>query len=139
MTSPVRVTPLAGRVERASAAFDPRISASAADGSGYFLYHSIGMFPGKEALIAEGLRKYAHLWSTPDDSQWPQALAIRQQFIECWRKLINAQPATVTTAETSCAAAVISAGSGRRLRENNFARRANDFRNICTPGGKRKA
>jgi selenocysteine lyase/cysteine desulfurase len=68
-------------------------------GSGYFLYHSIGMFPGKEALIAEGLRKYAHLWSTPDDSQWPQALAIRQQFIERWSKLINAQPGTLTTAE----------------------------------------
>jgi hypothetical protein len=72
---------------------------SIADGSGYFLYHSIGMFPGKEALVAEGLRKYAHLWSVPDDSQWPQALAIRGQFIECWRKLINAQPATLTTAE----------------------------------------
>lgn len=69
------------------------------DGSGYFLYHSIGMFPGKEALIAEGLRKYAQLWSLPDDSQWPQALAIRQQFIERWRQLINAQPATLTTAE----------------------------------------
>ena len=50
---------------------------STADGSGYFLYHSIGMFPGKEALIAAGLLKYAHLWSVPDDSQWPQALAIR--------------------------------------------------------------
>jgi len=66
---------------------------------GYFLYHSIGMFPGKEALIAEGLRTYAHLWSTPDDSQWPQALAIRQQFIERWSKLIDAQPGTLTTAE----------------------------------------
>ncbi len=70
-----------------------------ADGSGYFLYHSIGMFPGKEAQIAEGLRKFAQLWSAPDDSQWPQALALRQQFIERWRKLINAQPATLTTAE----------------------------------------
>jgi len=67
--------------------------------SGYFLYHSIGMFQGKEALIAEGLRKYAHLWSTPDDSQWPQALAIREQFIARWRSLINAQPGTLTTAE----------------------------------------
>ena len=38
------------------------------DGSGYFLYHSIGMFPGKEALIAEGLRKYALLCILPDDS-----------------------------------------------------------------------
>jgi kynureninase len=70
-----------------------------ADGSGYFLYHSIGMFPGKEALISEGLRRFAHLWSTPDDAQWRQALAIRYQFIERWRKLINAQPATLTTAE----------------------------------------
>jgi Selenocysteine lyase len=70
-----------------------------ADGSRYFLYHSIGMFPGKEALIAEGLRKYAHLWSTPDDSQWPQALALRHQFIDHWRRLINAQPGTLTTAE----------------------------------------
>ena len=35
-----------------------------------------------EALVAEGLRKYAHLWSVPDDSQWPQALAMRAQFIE---------------------------------------------------------
>jgi kynureninase len=70
-----------------------------ADGSGYFLYHSIGMFPGKDARIADGLRRYAQLWSTPDDSQWPQALALRAQFIESWRNLINAQPATLTTAE----------------------------------------
>ena len=75
-----------------------------ADGSGYFLYHSIGMFPGKEALIAEGLREYAHLWSTPDDSQWPQALAIRQRFIGRWGKLINAPPGTLTTAENVTAA-----------------------------------
>ncbi|HEY7638653.1 MAG TPA: aminotransferase class V-fold PLP-dependent enzyme [Steroidobacteraceae bacterium] len=70
-----------------------------ADGSGYLLYHSIGMFPGKEAAIAAGLRKYADLWSTPDDAQWPRALAIREQFIERWRNLINAQPGTLTTAE----------------------------------------
>jgi kynureninase len=72
---------------------------SSADGSGYFLYHSIGMFPGKEARIADGLRRFAQLWSTPDDSQWPQALGIRQQFVEAWRKLINAPAGTLTTAE----------------------------------------
>jgi kynureninase len=77
---------------------------ASADGSGYFLYHSIGMFPGKEAAIAEGLRRYAHLWSTPDDSQWPQALAIRQQFIERWQDLINAPAGSVTTAENVTAA-----------------------------------
>jgi kynureninase len=74
-------------------------ASQAADGSGYFLYHSIGMFPGKGALIADGLRNYAQLWSAADDSQWPQALAIRDRFIERWRQLINAPPATLTTAE----------------------------------------
>ncbi len=78
---------------------DQASRSAAADGSGYFLYHSIGMFPGKAAQIADGLVRYAQLWSAPDDSQWPQALAIRQQFIDRWSKLINAQPATLTTAE----------------------------------------
>lgn len=71
----------------------------AEDGSAYFLYHSIGMFPAKGRLIADGLRTYAQLWSTLDDSQWPQALAIRQRFIERWQALINAQPGTLTTAD----------------------------------------
>ncbi|HEX7011559.1 MAG TPA: aminotransferase class V-fold PLP-dependent enzyme [Steroidobacteraceae bacterium] len=71
-----------------------------ADGSGYFLYHSIGMFEGKERLIAEGLREYARIWSVPNDAQWPQALAIRQQFIRAWESLINTPPGTITTAET---------------------------------------
>jgi kynureninase len=70
-----------------------------ADGAGYFLYHSIGMFAGKERLIAEGLRQFAHFWSRPDDAQWPQALALRQQFIEHWQALINAPSGTLTTAE----------------------------------------
>lgn len=73
--------------------------AASQHGSGYFLYHSIGMFPGKQQLIEQGLSAYARLWSTPDDSQWPQALAIRQRFIDRWRALINAEPGTLTTAD----------------------------------------
>lgn len=69
------------------------------DGSAYFLYHSIGMFANKGRLIEAGLRAYAQLWSTPDDSQWPQSLAIRQRFIDRWQALINAQPGTLTTAD----------------------------------------
>ncbi len=69
------------------------------DGSGYFLYHSIGMFPGKDARIAEALARVATLWGTPDDAQWPQSLAIRQQFIARWSELIGAPPGTLTTAE----------------------------------------
>jgi selenocysteine lyase/cysteine desulfurase len=74
-------------------------SAAAAPGSGYFLYHSIGMFPDKSRLIAEALREYAQFWGTPDDAQWPQALTIRQKFIDQWQTLINAQPGTLTTAD----------------------------------------
>jgi selenocysteine lyase/cysteine desulfurase len=69
------------------------------DGSGYFLYHSIGMFPGKDAHVAEALARIATLWGTPDDAQWPQSLGIRQQFISRWSELIRAPAGTLTTAE----------------------------------------
>jgi kynureninase len=69
------------------------------DGSGYFLYHSIGMFPGKDERIAEALARVATLWGTPDDAQWQHSLEIRQQFIARWRDLIGAPSGTLTTAE----------------------------------------
>ena len=69
------------------------------DGSGYFLYHSIGMFPGKNARIAEALARIAALWGTPDDAQWPRSLEIRQRFIARWSDLIGAPAGTLTTAE----------------------------------------
>jgi selenocysteine lyase/cysteine desulfurase len=69
------------------------------DGTGYFLYHSIGMFPGKDARIAEALTRVATLWGTPDDAQWPQSLDIRRQFLARWSQLIGAPPGTITTTE----------------------------------------
>ncbi|WP_116809853.1 aminotransferase class V-fold PLP-dependent enzyme [Steroidobacter cummioxidans] len=93
-----------------------------ADGAGYFLYHSIGMFRGKQQLIEQGLSAYAKLWSATDDSQWPQALGIRQRFIDRWRGLINADPGTLTTADNVTTALYSLIGSlpaamlkGRRL------------------------
>ena len=69
------------------------------EGSGYFLYHSIGMFPGKGERIADALSRVAALWGTPDDAQWPKSLEIRQQFIARWSALIGAPAGTLTTAE----------------------------------------
>ena len=69
------------------------------DGSGYFLYHSIGMFPGKDERIAEALARVAAFWGTPNDAQWPQSLEIRQKFIARWSDLIGAPSGTLTTAE----------------------------------------
>jgi len=69
------------------------------DGSGYFLYHSIGMFPGKDERIAEALARVAAFWGTPNDAQWPQSLEIRQKFIARWSDLIGAPSGTLTMAE----------------------------------------
>lgn len=71
----------------------------AADGEGYFLYHSIGMFPDKAARVAAALAEVATLWGTADDGQWPASLSIRQQFVEKWRSVIGAPAGTLTTAE----------------------------------------
>jgi selenocysteine lyase/cysteine desulfurase len=68
------------------------------DGSGYFLYHSIGMFPGKAQRIAEALARAATLWGTPDDAQWPRSLEIRRQFITRWSEIIGAPAGSLTTA-----------------------------------------
>jgi len=69
------------------------------DGSGYFLYHSIGMFPDKGRRIGEALAAFAALWGRPDDGQWAAALGARREFIDCWRTLINAREGTLTCAE----------------------------------------
>jgi selenocysteine lyase/cysteine desulfurase len=70
-----------------------------ADGSGYFLYHSIGMFPGKGELIGRALADFAAGWGTPDDSQWATALRARALFIDSWRALIHADAGTLTNTE----------------------------------------
>src|SRR5687767_5838434 len=69
------------------------------DGAGYFLYHSIGMFPGKAARVAEALARVATIWGTPDDAQWTQSLEIRRQFLARWAALIGAPADSLTTAE----------------------------------------
>ena len=69
------------------------------DGSGYFLYHSIGMFPDKGRRIGEALAAFAARWATPDDAQWEAALGARREFIDRWRILINAREGTLTSAE----------------------------------------
>src|SRR5687767_1013455 len=66
---------------------------------GYFLYHSIGMFPGKAQRLASALSEVGALWGTADDVQWERSLQIRDQFLRRWHSLINAPAGTLTTAE----------------------------------------
>lgn len=65
----------------------------------YFLYHSIGQYPGKAADMTKALSDYAQLWGTLDSHQWPTALAARAEFLDLWCSLIDAEKGSVTSAE----------------------------------------
>ena len=66
----------------------------------YFLYHSIGMYPGKARDIAAGMADFALCWGAPDDRQWGVVLPQRQRFIDRWRAILNAAPGCLTTCES---------------------------------------
>jgi kynureninase len=66
----------------------------------YFLYHSIGMYPGKVNDLAHALTDFAATWGRPDDAQWGAVLPLRQRFIDRWSAILNAAPGTVTTCES---------------------------------------
>lgn len=69
------------------------------DDSGYFLYHSIGMYPNKAADMAAAFEGFAQVWGGVNDTQWPDVLTQRAVFLELWRNLIDAPDGTLTSAE----------------------------------------
>jgi selenocysteine lyase/cysteine desulfurase len=86
--------------------------------SAYFLYHSIGTYPGKAAQMSEALQRFSQVWSAEDDGQWPAALAERQSFIDTWRGVIDAPAGSMTTADnvTTALYSLIGALPADRLR-----------------------
>ncbi|MBE1204394.1 aminotransferase class V-fold PLP-dependent enzyme [Aminobacter carboxidus] len=87
------------------------------DGSAYFLYHSIGMYPGKAEAMAAGLADFAASWGAFDDGQWMRTLSRRQRFIELWSELIGAPKGSLTSAEnvTTALYSLIGALPGHHL------------------------
>lgn len=69
-------------------------------GESYFLYHSIGQYPGKAEALAAAMAGFAAVWGAPDDGQWPVALGLRARFVDRWRGIIGAPEGTVTTCES---------------------------------------
>ena len=67
--------------------------------SGYFLYHSIGIYPGKEAHLNRAMAEFAQVWAAPDDKQWGYVLRKRQDFIDHWRRLIGVPKGSLTTCD----------------------------------------
>jgi len=84
----------------------------------YFLYHSIGQYPGKDADMAAAFAAFSELWGAVDDTQWSRALAARAAFISLWSDLIDAPPGTLTSAEnvTTGLYSVIGGLAAARLR-----------------------
>ncbi|MBI1170844.1 aminotransferase class V-fold PLP-dependent enzyme [bacterium] len=68
-------------------------------GESYFLYHSIGQYPGKARDLAGAMAEFAVSWGTPDDGQWAYALGKRQNFIDRWRAILHAPQNSMTTFE----------------------------------------
>jgi selenocysteine lyase/cysteine desulfurase len=66
----------------------------------YFLYHSIGMYPGKAADLAGAMAEFAGVWGRSDDSQWGMVMPLRQRFIDRWRAILKAGEGTVTTCDS---------------------------------------
>ena len=75
------------------------MTTSDGDDPAYFLYHSIGQYPGKAADMAAALGGFAQTWGAPDDAQWPKVLQERETFLTLWRELIDAPEGTLTSAE----------------------------------------
>ena len=68
--------------------------------AGYFLYHSIGQYPGKAEQISAAMREFGEIWAAPDDKQWGYVLQKRQDFIDYWRRIIQAPKGSLTTCES---------------------------------------
>ena len=66
----------------------------------YFLYHSIGQYPGKARDLAFAMAELATVWGAPDDGQWGYLLGARQNYIDRWRAILNAPAQSVTTFES---------------------------------------
>ncbi len=64
--------------------------------AGYFLYHSIGMYPGKEEDLARAMAEFAAIWAEPEDRQWGYVLRKRQEYLDAWGSLIGAPKGSVT-------------------------------------------
>lgn len=70
----------------------------------YFLYHSIGQYPGKDKDLAAAMVDFSKIWGACNDGQWEYAFKKRERFIDLWRGLINAPENSVTTSQSVTAA-----------------------------------
>ncbi|MFK7838509.1 MAG: aminotransferase class V-fold PLP-dependent enzyme [Sulfitobacter sp.] len=88
------------------------------DDPAYFLYHSIGLYPGKAEDMGQALKAFSQVWAATDDAQWPSVLAARAEFLDLWGALIDAPERSLTSAEnvTTALFSVLGGLPAERLR-----------------------
>lgn len=69
------------------------------DDPAYFLYHSIGQYPGRAEEMAAALSGFAQTWAAWDGGQWGHVLGARGEFLDLWGTLIEAPAGTLAPAE----------------------------------------
>lgn len=66
---------------------------------GYFYYHSIGQYPGKEAELAAAMTEFAALWAACDNDQWGRMLEGRAEYLALWAGLLGVEAQEITAVE----------------------------------------
>lgn len=97
--------------------------------TGYFLYHSIGTYPGKRTELREELSAFADLWSAPDDGQWPTVLGLRQEFRTLWAQVLgtSADQISITDSVTAGLYSIVGSLSPEALRGRTVLTSADCF------------
>ena len=78
----------------------PQTSLANDPAQGYFLYHSIGQYPEKQADLTAAMAEFAQVWAAPNGAQWGYVLEKRAAFVDCWRQILNCPEGTATTCES---------------------------------------
>ena len=63
--------------------------------SGYFINHTVGVFPGQEQAIQDVMGDYAAAWCDPVNGQWDYLMQCREEFLNKWGKLLNVDSSTI--------------------------------------------
>lgn len=86
--------------------------------AGWLLYHSVGRFPGQQALLTAALAEAAEAWCALNDRRWALLDGGRARFLDAAQRLLNAPPGSIFAAEnvTQAFGAFIGALPPERLR-----------------------
>jgi selenocysteine lyase/cysteine desulfurase len=79
--------------------------------SGYFINHTVGVFPGQEQAIQDVMGDYAAAWCDPVNGQWDYLMQCREEFLNKWGKLLNVDSSTICSMENVTTAVFALLGS----------------------------